>query len=44
VKEGQPLNPAPFHPTPEGQQAIAKVVLAEVQQLSDDASADSTTG
>lgn len=43
-KEGQQLNPAPFHPTPEGQNAIATVVLAEVQQLSDNASADSTTG
>jgi hypothetical protein len=32
-REGQPLNPAPFHPTPAGQQAIASVVLAKVQQL-----------
>jgi YVTN family beta-propeller protein len=37
-REGQPASPAPFHPTPDGQQAIAKVVLAQVQQLSANAS------
>jgi len=43
---GQPLSPAPFHPTPAGQQAIANVVLSVVQQLqastSASTSADST--
>ncbi len=36
---GQPLSPAPFHPTPDGQQAIASVVLSVVQQLQASASA-----
>jgi hypothetical protein len=40
---GQPLSPAPFHPTPEGQDAIANVVLSVVQQLQASVSA-STSG
>ena len=43
-REGQPLSPAPFHPTPAGQQAIAKVVLAKVQQLMASQSTDSASG